>query len=108
MNLDEVVLVLPGDMGEVIRLERVFQREQPYSPLRVKELKLDATELDWLAQRAGEIAHRRPFTNGDFEALIRILTLDRAMKTLAAVSGTDADVAAVVALRRSEILAGLT
>lgn len=87
-------------MGEVIQLER---RRVP----TVGELQLDAAELDWLAQRAGEIAHRRAFTTADFQALTRVLTLGRAVTALANGSREDGDLADAVARRRSELLAGL-
>jgi len=93
-------------MGEVIQLQRASRLEQPGVP-RIGDLQLEPAELDWLAQRAGEIAHRRAFTGVDFHALVRALSLGRAMKALANGSRTDRDLADEVARRRSEILAGL-
>jgi len=97
-------------MGKVIPLERPSERRRfahPPDAPKLSDIALDEAELEWLAQRAGEIACARPFTESDFRGLIRVLALTRATGALVEVSDTDGDLAIAVERRRQQILADL-
>jgi len=97
-------------MGKVIPLERPSERRRhtrPDDAPKLGDFRFEDGELEWLAERAGQIAYRRSFTDTDLRALIRAITLARATGTLVKVSDTDGDLAVAVERRRREILADL-
>ncbi len=98
-------------MGKVIPLVRQQQVPEAPRPLAdvpsLGELALEGEELEWLARHAADIASNRPLTEDDFRALVRAVSLDRAVKHLVMVSNTDGDLAVAVERRRVEILGTL-